>query len=53
MTVARDVIELKKAKKIYHALKDTPRQYENAFSIHQLTYAISKMEESDNSKALL
>ncbi len=53
MTAARDVIELKKAKKTYHALKDTCRQYDNAFSIHQLTYAISKMEESDDNEALL
>ncbi len=53
MTAACDVIELKKAKKTYRALKDTCCQYDNAFSIHQLTYAILKMEESDDNKALL
>ncbi len=53
MTAARDVIELKKAKKMYCALKYTCRQYNNAFSIHQLTYAVLKMEESDDNEALL
>ncbi len=53
MMAACDVIELKKAKKTYRALKDTCCQYDNALSIHQLTYAISKMEESDNNNALL
>jgi hypothetical protein len=31
----------------------TRRQYDNTFSIHQLTYAILKMEESDDDEALL
>jgi hypothetical protein len=34
-------------------IKETCRQYNNAFSIHQLTDAVSKMEESDKNKALL
>jgi hypothetical protein len=53
MTAAHDVIELKKAKRMYRALKDTCCQYYNAFSIHQLTYAVLKIEKSDDNKALL
>ncbi len=50
---AHDVIELKKANKMYGAFKDTLRWYNNAVSIHQLTCAVSKMEESDNIEAIM
>ncbi len=53
MVAARDVIELNKAKKMYGAYKAMLCQYNNAFSIHQLTRAVMKMEESNNNEALV
>jgi hypothetical protein len=53
MTAACNEIELKKAKKMYGAIKNTHCPYDNAFSIHQLTFAISKVEKSDDNKTVL